>query len=63
MSAYWSSAVWMYGNNVEGNTIYGDFIAKLVWRMPGNLVNQITRQSLCQFYHKIQTISMSIFLS
>ena len=44
----------LYGESVESDTFYGDFMAKFVWDFHGeNMVNQITKQSPYQLDHKI----------
>ena len=39
----------LYGDSVQSDTFYEDFMVKLVWRLSGgnNMANQIVRQSPC----------------
>ena len=59
--------VWrLYGDSVESDTFLWRFCGKIsleiVWGFHvENIVNQITRQSLCQFYHKISKKSITLY--
>ena len=51
---------------MERDTFYGDLMVKLVWRLSGvfnhgeNSVNQVTRQPIYGFFHKISRKSITL---